>query len=511
MCHRTALHMAASWNKGELVQALLAAGANPLAADVNGMTALHLASLFGDVQSAQALVATGKVDVNEMADTTLGGMVPLDCALECDRPESVELWDFLRNQGASPNYTRDVQQHPHPFPSQKVTPFIGFLMSLAKNTDVASGDDESETALNKVQMLLKAGANPNDVDSFGRSALCYTVGQHMTEILVQAGADVNSAAPAAKMAEYARHVAGATHANIIQNSMVQMVGVVRMTGSDRETTVKRIAEVAAKHSATVQAAYRRTLYSSSPLAEALAEGKLEKATALIAAGAVASIDLAGAPDPVVLDRSNYLPPQDDKFQQLRAQFGGIHWDGLAVPLLQMSAASAKVSAPAMRGGLLLKAQHVVTIVKARNAISHVKQLLQTLGQAESVLPPLDGSAGQQYDAVAVSPGDVLRLQSACGKVFDALPKSLSAGLSGSSLAGGVSELDLSSGTGSSSSSIGGGAEDAAAAHTMQQEADFRTRTNTAGKVQGNEDWSSYRTRTMSFKRATSNSAQNFDE
>ena len=55
------------------------------------------------------------------------------------------------------------------------------------------------------------------------------------------------------------------------------------------------------------------------------------------------------------------------------------------------------------------------------------------------------------------------------------------------------------------------AEDAAAAHTMQQEADFRTRTNTAGKVQGNEDWSSYRTRTMSFKRATSNSAQNFDE
>ena len=75
----------ASWNKSDLVKALLNAGADPLAADVNGMTALHLASLFGDFQSAEVLVATGKVDVNGVAETTLGGMVPLDCALECDR------------------------------------------------------------------------------------------------------------------------------------------------------------------------------------------------------------------------------------------------------------------------------------------------------------------------------------------------------------------------------------------------------------------------------------------
>ena len=74
------------------------------------------------------------------------------------RPESVDLWEFLSNYGANTQYTREVQQHPSPFPSQKVTPFIGFLMSLAKNQDIESGD-ETETALNKVQMLLKAGRN----------------------------------------------------------------------------------------------------------------------------------------------------------------------------------------------------------------------------------------------------------------------------------------------------------------------------------------------------------------
>ena len=89
-----------------------------------------------------------------------------------------------------------------------------------------------------------------------------------------------------------------------------------------------------------------------------------------------------------------------------------------------------------------------------------------------------------------------------GKVFDSLPKSLSSGASGSSLPG-VAELDLGG--------SGGADENAAAAHVQQEEAQFRTRTNTAGKVAANEDWSSYRTRTMSFNRASSNSAQTFDE
>ena len=245
----------------------------------------------------------------------------------------------------------------------------------------------------------------------------------MTEILIQAGADVNAAAPPAKMAEYAQHVAGAAHASAIGSSMREMVGLIKMSGSDRDTKVKRLSEVATKHASIVEAAYRRALYSSSPITEALAQGKLAKASSLIAAGASPAVDLAGMPAPLAFDRSEYLPPQDERFQQLRAQFGGIHWDGLAVPLLQvrlgprplrahvlvlraryrvaspgvlkdtmhslpltrtryvytyrpaplcfpqqMSAASGTVSAPAMRGTLLLKAEHVVTIVKATRGI-----------------------------------------------------------------------------------------------------------------------------------------------
>ena len=50
------LHMACSWHRPVATAALLQSGADPVAADVNGLGPLHCAAIYGDVASLRALV-----------------------------------------------------------------------------------------------------------------------------------------------------------------------------------------------------------------------------------------------------------------------------------------------------------------------------------------------------------------------------------------------------------------------------------------------------------------------
>jgi len=76
--NRTALHLAIACGNGDMVDKLLALGANISAADKNGWQALHFAACFGHVELLDKLRTAG-ADLN--ACGIMDGITPLHCAI----------------------------------------------------------------------------------------------------------------------------------------------------------------------------------------------------------------------------------------------------------------------------------------------------------------------------------------------------------------------------------------------------------------------------------------------
>jgi ankyrin repeat protein len=144
----TPLHMAASWRKPAIVDALLKAGADPSVADINGMTPLHLACVFGCADSVELLHASGKVDINAEATNALGTLRPLDCMLECEDRNAIPIWHSLQKKGVDMSYTRTVQSHPLPYPTQRVGPFLAAIIAMHRLRET-----ETELDIAKVRVL----------------------------------------------------------------------------------------------------------------------------------------------------------------------------------------------------------------------------------------------------------------------------------------------------------------------------------------------------------------------
>src|SRR5262245_57411617 len=148
----------------DAVRSLLKQKVNVNAAQGDGMTALHWAAFRDDVEVAQLLVQSG---ANAKATTRNGALTPIFMAAKNGSPRMIEL---LLKAGADPN-TSDVN---------------GATVLMIAST---AGNPES------VQALLKSGANANAKENTnGQTALMFAAWENRGSViraLVSAGADMS--------------------------------------------------------------------------------------------------------------------------------------------------------------------------------------------------------------------------------------------------------------------------------------------------------------------------------
>ena len=271
----TALHMPASWNGVEIVEALLAAGADPTVADVNGLGPLHLAAVFGSVGSVRAIIATGRCSVDAVAATALGEIRLLDAALQCDDGAvALDMWRLVRDEcGASTDYLRQLRLWPEPHPAQLVPPLLGWLLELRRR----GAPDGTELALEKAQLLLAAGADPNAACPAGRTALWFAQSPEMTALLCRAGANPSARADPALLAKAAAHETAGEYADTVLE-ITKRLGVMAYPvadgeGPDAKTAARGMAEIVLSYKVVARTAPPRASTSSPPPAD-LAAGAL---------------------------------------------------------------------------------------------------------------------------------------------------------------------------------------------------------------------------------------------
>ena len=147
----------------EALRMLLAAGAPPAAADVDGTTALHWASYRDDLDGTDLLIRAGAA-VNAATDL---GVTPLWLAAENGSPAMVRR---LLEAGADPNRALLLGETP------------AMVAARSGNPDV-------------LDQLLAAGADPEARAARGQTALMWAAARHRTaavEVLLAHGADVHA-------------------------------------------------------------------------------------------------------------------------------------------------------------------------------------------------------------------------------------------------------------------------------------------------------------------------------
>lgn len=193
---RTALMLAASEKKTEIIKILLAANANVKAihgpGDAEGMTALHYAAGNNCSMACLNILVAAGADVNAKA---ADGTTPLHFATITCNAASVQF--LLKASVAVGNTLINAASCTEPAISKIVK------MALAAKADINKANSRGETALTEaatfsppavVKLLLAAGAEVNAITQKGATPLMGAIGNgHVlnVKLLIAAGADVN--------------------------------------------------------------------------------------------------------------------------------------------------------------------------------------------------------------------------------------------------------------------------------------------------------------------------------
>ena len=202
---QTALHVAASEDRKNEAQRLLANGADVNARETDGYAPLHVAVLLGHKAMVELLLANGA----DMDAKTLRGWTPLHWAVLQTRKEFV---DLLLSNGADVNAAHpDGRTALHLATS---VPEVGCEdvaeLLLAKGADITAKDKHGGTPLHAAarqdnsavaELILNRGADVNARQNDGATPLVLVVrtlgrvnfstdGKATTELLIARGADV---------------------------------------------------------------------------------------------------------------------------------------------------------------------------------------------------------------------------------------------------------------------------------------------------------------------------------
>jgi ankyrin repeat protein len=179
---RTPLHTAAQSNNTNLINLLLTTGADLQARDASASTPVHSALASGANEALQTLVAA-KPNL-ELRGTGLA-LTPLQWAVLHGRTNAVEL---LLKAGANPNVAVDASM-----PSFS-TSFNGTICSFSKNGDAPLHWAVRGHILSIARLLLEHGADPNATSLAGQRALHLAVSARdldLTRVLLENRASPN--------------------------------------------------------------------------------------------------------------------------------------------------------------------------------------------------------------------------------------------------------------------------------------------------------------------------------
>ena len=193
----TPLHLAACYNRMNIVKFLLAKKADVNTRDDEGMTPLYVAALAGHKDVAELLLANG-ADVNSKGND---GETPLHAAARNGRSDMVKL--LLENKAIL--NARDNQGNTPLHDAAKSFRTDAVALLLAKGADVNAKNNKGETPLfltafsrghtDIIKLLLAKGADVNAKDNAGETPLhsaAMNGSTDVTTLLLANRADVNA-------------------------------------------------------------------------------------------------------------------------------------------------------------------------------------------------------------------------------------------------------------------------------------------------------------------------------
>jgi ankyrin repeat protein/uncharacterized protein YecT (DUF1311 family) len=205
----TPLSLATFASTPEVVQLLLDHGADIHIKTQNGLTLLHLAARSGATDNAELLIARG-LDVDAQSDA---GQTPLHEAARNTHPDTVKLLlakgaqvDARDKNGITPllemmAYSLGTTRHDAEYKAGRLTETTRLL--LANGADVNVRTERGATPLhfahykNVAELLLGKGADINAKDNYGNTpfhslGLTNYDGEEMIELYLAKGGDINA-------------------------------------------------------------------------------------------------------------------------------------------------------------------------------------------------------------------------------------------------------------------------------------------------------------------------------